>query len=130
MPAILVLIASCYFPLISQCVLVVLLFDSAPHLLQISTLLRQPVHRVIRLTHGADEPSERKRLIVPGNGAAFGRHIGNGNLHRGVVIGTDDTVGGAALARDVPAKLLDCAIPSSPRHNLQVHEFSAFVLHF
>ena len=79
------------------------LFGTGPDLVQESSLLAKAVHRVISLAHGAYEASERKRCVLSGC-AALGGNVGNGDLDRGVVLGADDAVGGAALAGDVAAR--------------------------
>lgn len=85
------------------------LFGTGPDLVEESSLLAKAVHRVIGLAHGANEASERKRCVLSGS-ATLGGNVGNGDLDRGVVLGADDAVGGAALAGDVAAQ--DIRYPS------------------
>lgn len=77
-----------------------------PDALQVSIALKQAVHRVVGLTHGADEAGQGVDLVVASNGTAILGDLGNGNLDGGVVVGTDDAVGGAALAWNVTGAAL------------------------
>lgn len=72
----------------------------APNTLQEPIPLRQPVHAVVALAHGAHKAAQRIRLVLA-RVAAVLVHLADADLHRGVVLGLDDAVRGAALARDV-----------------------------
>lgn len=74
---------------------------SAPDALDEAVTLGQSVQRVIGLAHGADEAAEGVDVVLAGDSAAVLVDLGNGDLNRAVVLGLDDAVGSAALARDV-----------------------------
>lgn len=61
----------------------------------------QAVHGVVALAHGADEAAESVNVVLAGDGTAILVNLGDRNLDGAVVLGLDDAVGGAALARDV-----------------------------
>ncbi len=71
-----------------------------PHPLQKSIPLRQPVHTIIALPHTPHESAQRIRLVLASVAAVL-VHLANGDLHRGVVFGFDNAVGGATFAGDV-----------------------------
>jgi hypothetical protein len=71
-----------------------------PHILQKPIALCQPIQRIIALAHGAHKPAQRKRVVLA-QVAAVLVDFGDGDLHRGVVFGFDDAVGGRAFAGDV-----------------------------
>lgn len=91
------------------------LFDGAPHLLQETGLLCQPVQRVVCLAHRPYEAAESEGGVVAGDGASISRDVGDGDLDGAVVIGADEAVGCAALARDVAMQILDMEGLKMPR---------------
>jgi hypothetical protein len=72
----------------------------APHVLQQPVPLAQPVQRIVALAHRAHEAAQCVDLVLA-RVAAVLVHFADGDLHRGVVLGFDDAVGGAAFAGDV-----------------------------
>jgi hypothetical protein len=72
----------------------------APHVLEEPVALGKTVQRVIALAHGADEAAQS---VVDGLAgvAAVLVNLSDRDLDGRVVLGLDDAVGGAALARDV-----------------------------
>lgn len=74
---------------------------SAPDALDETVTLGQSVQGVVGLAHGADEAAEGVDVVLAGDSAAVLVDLGNGDLDRAVVLGLDDAVGSAALARDV-----------------------------
>lgn len=107
---------------------------SAPDALDEAVTLGQSVQGVIGLAHGADEAAEGVDVVLAGDSAAVLVDLGNGDLDRAVVLGLDDAVGSAALARDVAGSntisistfLQQCCVKIS----LQVHDVATVVLHF
>lgn len=77
---------------------------AAPDALQQAVPLRQAVHRVVALAHRSHEAAQGVDVVLAGNGAAVLVDLGDRNLDGAVVLGLDDAVGGAALARDVAAE--------------------------
>ena len=75
----------------------------APHALKQAVPLCKPVQRVIALATRTNKPTESINLIFASVTAVL-VNLANGDLHRGVVIGFDDAVGGAAFAGDVARK--------------------------
>lgn len=72
----------------------------APDALEEAVPLGEPVHRVVRLAHGAHEAAEGICLVLA-RVAAVLVDLADAELDRGVVLGLDDAAGGAALAGDV-----------------------------
>lgn len=66
--------------------------------LQETLLGGQAVERVIRLAAATDGARERKGDVLTGHHTA-GIHLGNVDLHRGMVLGSDEAVGGRANKR-------------------------------
>jgi hypothetical protein len=77
---------------------------SAPDILEQTVALSEAVQGVVALTHRADEAAEGVDVVLAGDGAAVLVNLGDRNLDGTVVLGLDDTVGGAALARDVAVR--------------------------
>jgi hypothetical protein len=77
---------------------------SAPDVLEQTIALSQAVQGVVALAHRADEAAEGVDMVLAGDGAAVLVNLGDRNLDGTVVLGLDDAVGGAALARDVAAR--------------------------
>ena len=117
------------------------LADSAPHVLEEAVALGEPVEGVVALAHRPDESAEGEDLVVALDGAAVVVHLGDRDLHRGVVLGLDDTVRGAALPGDV-AVVGGPMLANDPRivlgekkgfgsgRRVQVNNFALLVLHF
>jgi hypothetical protein len=80
------------------------LFRRAPHLREKATLLSQPVQRVVRLAHCPNKPAKREVGVLSWNGAAVVVDVGDGDLDGTMVIGADQAVGCAALARDIAVR--------------------------
>ena len=102
----------------------------APHILQETVALSQPVQRVVAFAHGPDESAERVRLVLPRVSAIL-VDLADADLDRGVVLGFDDAVGSAALARDITAGGLVnvlCRGILAPRY-LQVNDLTLLVFH-
>lgn len=74
--------------------------------------LGKAVESVIALTHGTDETAEGVDVVLAGDSAAVLVNLGDGDLDGGVVLGLDDAVGGAALARNVAGEANMLANPS------------------
>lgn len=72
---------------------------SGPDALQETITLGQSVEGVVALAHGADESAKGVDLVVTGVAAVL-VNLADGDLDRGVILGLDDAVGGAALAWD------------------------------
>lgn len=72
---------------------------SGPDALQETITLGQSVEGVVALAHGADESAKGVNLVVTGVASVL-VNLADGDLDRGVVLGLDDAVGGAALAWD------------------------------
>lgn len=83
-----------------------------PDVLDVTVTLSEAVDAVVRLAHGADETAKGVGLVLAGVASVL-INLCDGDLDGTVILGSDDAVGGAALARDV-----------------KVDELSAFVLHF
>jgi hypothetical protein len=88
------------------------LAGSSPDVLEVTVTLGQTVEGVVRLAAGTDEAAERIGLALAGVAAVL-VNLANGELDRGVVVGLDDAVGGAALAGHV-----------------EIDDLSLLVLHF
>lgn len=73
---------------------------SRPDILQVTITLCKTVEGVVALAAGTDEAAHGVGLVLAGVAAVL-VDLANGDLNRGVVVGLDDTVGCAALARDV-----------------------------
>jgi len=76
----------------------------APDALHQTVALGEAVQGIVALAHGADEAAQSVDLILAGDGTAVLVNLGDGNLNGAVVLGLDDAVGSAALARDVAVK--------------------------
>ena len=77
-----------------------------PDVLQVAVTLSEAVEGVIALTAGTDEATQSVGLVLAGVAAVL-VNLADGQLDRGVVVGLDDAVGGAALAGHVAiARLL------------------------
>lgn len=83
-----------------------------PDVLEVAVLLGKAVEGVVTLTAGTDETAESVGLVLAGVAAVL-VNLADGELDRGVVVGLDDAVGGAALAGDV-----------------EIDDLSLLVLHF
>ena len=71
-----------------------------PDVLEVAVLLGKAVEGVVTLAAGTDETTESVGLVLAGVAAVL-VNLANGELDRGVVVGLDDAVGGAALAGHV-----------------------------
>lgn len=71
-----------------------------PYALQHSIPLRQSIQRVIALAHGAHKAAQSVYLVFARVPSIF-VHFADGDLHRGVVFGFDDAIGGGAFAGNV-----------------------------
>lgn len=76
----------------------------APDGLDETITLSQSVQRVVGLTHGTDEAAQGVDVVLSGDGTAVLVNLGDGDLDGAVVLGLDDAVGSAALARDVTGR--------------------------
>lgn len=74
-----------------------------PDVLEVAVLLGKAVEGVVGLAAGTDEAAESVGLALAGVAAVL-VNLANGELDRGVVVGLDDAVGGAALAGHVAIK--------------------------
>ncbi len=72
---------------------------SGPDALQETVTLSEAVEGIVGLAHSADEAAESVDLVVTVVTSVL-VDLANGDLDRGVVLGLDDAVGGAALAWD------------------------------
>lgn len=80
------------------------LSDGAPDVLDEAVALGQTVERIVALAHGPDKSAEGVDVVLALDGTAVLVNLRNRDLDRGVVLGLDDAVRGAALAWDVTAK--------------------------
>lgn len=71
-----------------------------PDVLDVTVTLSEAVDAVVRLSHGADETAKGVGLVLAGVASVL-VNLCDGDLDGTVVLGSDDAVGGAALARDV-----------------------------
>lgn len=104
-----------------------MLAGSGPHVLEVTVTLGQAVERVIALAAGADEAAQSVGVVLAGVAAVL-VNLADGELNRGVVVGLDDAVGGAALARDVAGKkelVLVLDLPNLQFVLVQVHQYPA-----
>ena len=77
--------------------------------------MRQAVHGVVALAHSADEAAESVDVVLASDSAAVLVDLGDGDLDGSVVLGLDDAVGSAALARDVAAMRFLISLPGLRR---------------
>lgn len=75
-----------------------------PNTLQETIFLRQPVQRVIALSHRPDESTQRVDLVLACVPTVL-VNFADADLDGGMVLGFYDAVCGAAFARDVTARL-------------------------
>lgn len=73
---------------------------SGPDVLEVAVALGKAVEGVVALAAGTDETAEGVGLVLAGVAAVL-VNLADGDLDRGVVVGLDDAVGGAALAGHV-----------------------------
>lgn len=105
--------------------------------------MREAVHGVVALAHGADEAAEGVDLVVALEGTTILVDLRDGDLDGAVILGLDDAVGGAALAGDVTVGKPALAMSSlslqvaisiislvGSGDVLQVHDLATVVLHF
>lgn len=78
--------------------------DGAPDVLDEAVALRETVQRIVALAHGPYESAEGVDVVLALDGTAVLVNLRNRDLDRGVVLGLDDAVRGAALARDVAVR--------------------------
>ena len=78
------------------------LSDRVPDALEEAIALCQSVQRIVALAHRSHEAAEGVDVVLALDGTAVLVDLGDRNLDRGVVLGLDDAVGSAALARDIP----------------------------
>lgn len=76
------------------------LAGSGPDVLEVAIALGKAVEGVIALAAGTDEAAQSVGLVLAGVAAVL-VNLADGELDRGVVVGLDDAVGGAALAGHV-----------------------------
>jgi len=88
------------------------LSDGAPDVLDEAVALSKAVQGIVALAHGPNESAEGIDVVLALDGTAVLVDLGDGNLNRGVILGLDDAVRGAALARDVTVN--EAVSPSSP----------------
>lgn len=74
---------------------------AGPDSLDEAITLSQTVEGIVALAHRTNETGEGVDVVLAGDGAAVLVNLGDGDLDGGVVLGLDDAVGGAALARNV-----------------------------
>lgn len=65
--------------------------------------MRQPVQAIVAFPPGAHKAAERICLVFARVPAVL-IHLSNRDLHRGVVLGRDQAVGGTALPRDIAVR--------------------------
>lgn len=71
-----------------------------PDVLEVAVTLGEAVEGVVALAAGTDETAQSVGLVLAGVSAVL-INLADGDLDRGVVVGLDDAVGGAALAGHV-----------------------------
>lgn len=76
------------------------LAGGGPDVLEVTVTLGQAVEGVIALAAGTDEAAKSVGLVLAGVATVL-VNLANGELDRGVVVGLNDAVGGAALAGHV-----------------------------
>lgn len=76
------------------------LAGGTPDVLEVTVTLGEAVEGVVTLTAGTDEAAESVGLVLTSVTAVL-VNLADGQLDGGVVVGLDDAVGGAALARHV-----------------------------
>lgn len=76
------------------------LAGGGPHVLEVTVTLGKAVEGVVALTAGTDETAHGVGVVLAGVAAVL-VNLADGDLDRGVVVGLDDAVGGAALAGHV-----------------------------
>lgn len=113
---------------------------SAPHILQQTIPLRQPVQRVVALTHGSHESAECVNLALACESTIL-INLANGDLDGCMILGLDNAVGGTALSGDVTGKITAVsfkflffegyanASPFTYWRDVQVDEFTLVVFH-
>jgi hypothetical protein len=74
-----------------------------PDVADVAVTLAEAVQGVIALATGTDETAEGVALVLAGVATVL-VNLADGDLDRGVVVGLDDAVGGAALAGDVAVR--------------------------
>jgi hypothetical protein len=84
----------------------------APDALEVAVTLGEAIQGVVTLTTSTDEAAQSICLVLTGVPAVL-VNLSDRDLDGRVVVGLDDTVGGAALAGDV-----------------EINDLSLFVLHF
>lgn len=107
---------------------------AAPDVLEETVTLSEAVHGVVALAHGTDETAEGVDVVLAGDGTAVLVNLGDRDLDGAVILGLDDAVGGAALARDVTkypkVSRLRCKLSPMDVVFLQVDDLATVVLHF
>ena len=81
-------------------------------------LLAEAVERVVALTLVADRARDRDVGGLAGDDLAVLVDVGDGDLHRGVVLGLDQAAGRRALARHVQVNKVALRTRSVPRPRL------------
>lgn len=76
------------------------LAGGGPDVLEVTVTLGQAVEGVVALAAGTDEAAKSVGLVLAGVATVL-VNLANGELDRGVVVGLNDAVGGAALAGHV-----------------------------
>lgn len=77
---------------------------TTPDVLQQTITLSQSVQGVVTLAHSSDETAESINLVLAGSASVL-VNLCDGDLDGSVVLGLDDTVGGAALTWNVTEEL-------------------------
>lgn len=78
-----------------------------PDVLEVAVTLGEAVEGVVALATGTDEAAQSVGLVLAGVAAVL-VNLADGDLDGGVVVGLDDAVGGAALARHVAVGGASC----------------------
>lgn len=79
----------------------------APDTLEDAVPLRKPVHRVVALAHRPHKAAEGIDVVLALDGPAVLGDFRNGDLDGRMVLGLDDAICSAALARDVAGRSND-----------------------
>jgi hypothetical protein len=115
------------------------LSDGVPDVLDEAVALGETVESIVALAHGPNETAQGIDVVLALDGTAVLVNLGDRNLDRGVILGLDDAVGGAALARDVtvdeesqlrvPSFLVIVVNSTGEKKPLQVDDLALVVLH-
>lgn len=79
---------------------------SGPDGLDEAVALCQSVQRIVALAHSTHESAESVDVVLALDSTSVLVDLGDGNLHRTVILGLDDSVGGRAFSGDVAIRMV------------------------